>query len=250
MKRNDLVEEMLLRENVRKIIRIVKERQAKEKKKELMAEQMIRKVIRGILAERAPVPDEIPNRSTGINVLEDLLKEIIPQLETSFKSLTTNFDQKTSFRAHVLNAWRNLIDLANMNASAGMVAIAEDVDIDVGRKGDFGDDENIIDIEEKEVDPMDDFTKGLEDADLDKTGRNVAFNVMKKIQQNILDKYELLGDPSDRDVFDKYGEENVDKYLDKFLDEMSPELPVADTQPLPQDQEQDQEQLEDAEAEL
>ena len=36
-----------------------------------MAEQLLRNAIRNILVEKAAVPDEIPNRSTGINVLED-----------------------------------------------------------------------------------------------------------------------------------------------------------------------------------
>ena len=70
MKRDDMVQEMLLRENIRKIIKVVKTRQKEERSKELTVEQLLRKAIRNILVEKAAVPDEIPNRSTGINVLE------------------------------------------------------------------------------------------------------------------------------------------------------------------------------------
>ena len=124
MKRDDLVEEMLLRENIRKIIKIVKTRQKEEKSKEVMAEQLLRKAIRNILVEKAAVPDEIPNRSTGINVLEDLLKKIIPVLETDFKSLTTSAEQRGSFRAHILNGIQNIIAVASTNADAGIIITA------------------------------------------------------------------------------------------------------------------------------
>jgi hypothetical protein len=222
MKRNDLVEEVLLRENIRKVIKIVKERQIKEKKKELMAEQMIRKVIRGILAERAPVPDEIPNRSTGINVLEDLLKKIIPVLETDFKSLTTSTEQRGSFQAHILNGIQNILAVANTNA--GVIEIDEEIDIEI----DDEQDERFIDIDpgsEEEIDPKEDFGSGLADSELDQTGRNVAFHSFKKVEQNILDSYELLSDSEDKRVFYDYLLTNVKLYFDKFEDELAPEVP-------------------------
>ena len=220
MKRNDFMEERLLRENVRKIIKVVKSRQVKEKNKKIMAEQMVRKIIRGILMEKAPVPDEIPNRSTGINVLEDLLKKIIPVLETDFKSLTTSDEQRGSFRAHILNGIQNIVAVANANASAGM--IQEDIDISIE------DDDRFIDIEPegaKDADPKDEFSTGLEGSELDQTGRNVAFNSFKKIEQNILDAYELLSDGEDKKVFYDFLLTNIKLYFDKFEDELSNAVP-------------------------
>ena len=224
MKRNDFMEERLLRENIRKIIKVVKSRQAQEKDKELIAEQMIRKVIRGILMEKAPVPDEIPNRSTGINVLEDLLKKIVPVLEVDFKSLTTSDEQRGSFRAHILNGIQNIIAVANANAEAGM--IQEDIEIEIE------DDDRFIDIEpegKKDIDPKDDFSSGLEASELDQTGRNVAFNSFKKVEQNILDAYELLSDGEDKKVFYDYLLTNVKLYFDKFEDELANAVPDVTT---------------------
>ena len=223
MKRDDLVQEMLLRENIRKIIKIVKTRQKEEKSKEVMAERLVRKAIRNILVEKAAVPDEIPNRSTGINVLEDLLKKIIPVLETDFKSLTTSEEQRGSFRAHILNGIQNIIAVASTNADAGIM-VKEDIDINI----DDETDDRFIDIDpkgEEEIDPKDAFSSGLEGSELDQTGRNVAFNAFKKVEQNILDAYELLSDTEDKKIFYDYLLTNVKLYFDKFEDELANEVP-------------------------
>ena len=222
MKRDDLVQEMLLRENIRKIIKVVKTRQKEKESKKAIAEQMLRKII-----SEAAIPDEVPNRSTGINVLEDLLKKIIPVLETDFKSLTTSEEQRGSFRAHILNAIQNIIAVANTNADAG-VLVKEDIDINIDDKGD----DRFIDIDPKskeDVDPKDAFASGLEDTELDQTGRNVAFNTFKKIEQNILDSYELLSDSEDKKIFYDYLLTNTKLYFDKFEDELANEVPDVTT---------------------
>ena len=223
MKRDDMVQEMLLRENIRKIIKVVNPRQKEESSKELTVEQLLRKAIRNILVEKAAVPDEIPNRSTGINVLEDLLKKIIPVLETDFKSLTTSEEQRGSFRTHILNGIQNIIAVASTNDQAGIM-VKEDIDISV----DDETDDRFIDIDpggDEEIDPKDEFSSGLEGSDLDQTGRNVAFNAFKKVEQNILDAYELLSDAEDKKIFYDYLLTNVKLYFDKFEDELANDVP-------------------------
>ena len=42
-----------------------------------------------------------PNKSTGINMLEQLLKKIIPVLEEDYKSLTTNKFSKSNHSVHI-----------------------------------------------------------------------------------------------------------------------------------------------------
>tara|TARA_R110002074_G_scaffold171033_1_gene333378 strand:+ start:4145 stop:4903 length:759 start_codon:yes stop_codon:yes gene_type:complete len=223
MKRDDLVKEMLLRENIRKIIKIVKVRQENEQHKEALAENLMRKAIRSILIEKAAIPDEVPNRSTGINVLEDLLKKIVPVLETDFKSLTTSSEQRGSFRAHILNGIQNIIAVASTNADAGIM-VKEDIDISVEDETD----DRFIDIDpkgEEEADPKDEFSTGLEASELDQTGRNMAFNAFKKVQQNILDAYELLSDDEDKKIFYDYLLTNIKLYFDKFEDELADVVP-------------------------
>ena len=98
-------EEEILRESIRHMIRHVKQKRSGE-------EQQLREVIRSFIdielesLKEAQTPDNspTPNKSTGINVLEDLLKKIIPVLETDYKLLTTSSEQRKSFRSHVIQA--------------------------------------------------------------------------------------------------------------------------------------------------
>jgi len=241
----------------------------KEHKKQILSEEtMLRKVIRSLLQE-ADVSDIHPHRSTGINVLEDLLKKMIPTVRTDYKRLTTSKDQRDSFRAHFINATKKslLPSLANAQATsdaeAGMMLaepeddnIADipqepeleasvdtdvtDTDIDVG--DDFEDEllEQEIDIaieddpdpekkidaglDEEEPDEEEQFASGVEDQDLDLTGRNMAFTSFKKVQQYILDAYDLLRDPKDKKIFVDYLITNMKLYLDKFEDELQAEV--------------------------
>ena len=48
----------------------------------------------------------------------------------------------------------------------------------------------------------------------------MAFTTFKKIQQYILDAYDLLRDPKDKKVFVDYLITNTKLYLDKFEDEL------------------------------
>jgi hypothetical protein len=248
MNREDMATELLLRENIRRIIRTVNEKKISENRERLLAENMLRKVVRKLLSEKAAIPDEVPNRSTGINVLEELLKKIIPVLEADFKTLTSDESQRGSFRAHILNGIKNILTVADtndVNVLSEPEGIDEDIDIDISDDDDK--DDRFIDIEpEEEADPKDEFAKGLEGSQLDQTGRNVAFNSFKKIEQNILDSYELLDNEKDAKIFYDYLLTNVKLYFDKFEDELSGTVPDITT---PEYEEAQEEQESEAPAE-
>jgi len=90
-------EEKTLRESIRHAIRLVKKKRRQEELKFQDDEVQLRALVREFLKHEArlmaegqtPDNDPAPHRSTGINVLEDLLKKIVPILETDFKLLTT-----------------------------------------------------------------------------------------------------------------------------------------------------------------
>jgi len=231
MNQND---ESVLRGNIRDMIRHVKQ-------KKLNEETQLRDVIRGITAHElesliieASVPDvnPTPNKSTGINVLEELLKKIIPVLETDYKSLTTDNSQRESFRAHIINACVNTLTPSKVNTAAGnedgsvVDDNIEEIDITVG--GDEGDDK-FIDIRtdaeksaeepEEEEDPLDGFGQGIEG---DETGRNVAYQSFKKIESSIIDAYELLSNEEDQELFYDYLIANLKLYFNKFEEELAP----------------------------
>jgi hypothetical protein len=197
---------------------------------------MFRNIVRKLLTEEA-VADLAPNQSTGINVLEELLKKIIPVLEEDFKSLTTNKEQRDSFRAHIVNGIEGLLAPAEVNADAPdpggldnlqeLLNTLDELEVTIG---DDDDDmpEEFIDIsgeEEVEEEPAteeEEFGAGIQDREYNITGRNMALRSFKKIRQNIVDSYDVLGDDEDREIFYDYLITNVKLYFDRFENELAP----------------------------
>ena len=113
-------EEVVLRENIRHMIRYVKQKKQNE---EYVLRSLIREMMdiefKNLTESQTPDVNPTPNKSTGINVLEELLKKIIPVLEVDYKSLTTDNSQRDSFRAHIINAVVNTLTPAKVNTDAG-----------------------------------------------------------------------------------------------------------------------------------
>ena len=135
--RNELIEEQVLRENIRRMVKKIKNKRSVQQKLE---ESTLRKVIRKLLVEKTPVADETPHEKTGINVLRKTLKKVIPQIRDDYLSLTTDKAQRTSYIAHLINGIDNLLAPieTNMGApeSAPEVDLEEDIEIDVEDDGD------------------------------------------------------------------------------------------------------------------
>ena len=244
--RENIVTEKLLREYIRNKI---KTKLNEEQNKMLREEKVLRQVIRKLIAE-GDISDVHPHRSTGINTLEDVLKKAIPTLRMDFKRLTTDKKQRDSFRAHIIRAVADAIKpmeandqylqggggtpsslldepLGNLEEESTevddeMLAALEEQDIEVDITGD----ELAVDDEEKKIpvedddqpSPEEDFGTGLED--MDETGRNMAFTSFKKVSQYILDAYDSLANPKDKEVFTEYLITNLKLYFDKFEDEL------------------------------
>ena len=218
-------DEQILRENIRHLIKHVKQKKQNEESQiRESLKELLRLELKAMLSE-ADVPDvdPTPNKSTGINVLEQLLKKIVPVLETDFKSLTTSADQRNSFRAHIVNAVINTLTPAKVNNEAGEEeSLDEEIDIQIG------DDDKFIDIrtdaekkaeeEENAPDEREQFGSGV---DGDETGRNMAYESFKKIESSVIDSYELLSNLADQEVFYDYLIANLKLYFDKFEGELA-----------------------------
>jgi len=224
-------EEKELRSIIRHYIGLVKEKTLNEEKE-------LRSIIGTLLEQEMKTLDEAqtadvdptPNKSTGINVLEDLLKKIVPVLETDYKSMTTDPEQRKSFRAHIIQAVINTLTPVESNNDAGEEAsddLEEEIDIQITDK-DSPDDDKFIDIrtdaekaqDEDPEDPRDSF--GIQGAD--ETGRNIAYSSFKKIETNIIDSYELLSNDEDQELFYDYLIANAKLYFDKFESELDPNV--------------------------
>jgi hypothetical protein len=216
---------------VRKAIQLYKEN---KKQQEVLEETKLRQLVRGLILKEV-AEDQPKHASTGINVLEDLLKKIVPVLQADFKMLTTSQEQRSSFRAHLINAIQNSLspELMYVLSDKEKEQLKEAATIKV----DDPDMEKFIDIEgneepeEEEISPEEEFSKGLEDQNLDSTGRNMAMDTFKKIEKGILDAYEMLDDSKDRELFYDYLITNMKLYFDKFEEEMNPTGIVEPTTP-------------------
>ncbi len=219
-------QENILRDSIRQAIRLVKK---KKSTNEMKLRSVIREFIdfemKSINEIGTPDNDPAPHKSTGINVLEDLLKKIVPILEDDYKLLTTSESQRQSFRAHVINAVIGSLTPVEANNDATNVNedMDEEVNIDVGDNEDNKfidirtDAEKSADEEEPEEDPVNSF--GIEGED--ETGRNLAYASYKKIESSVIDAYDLLSNEEDQEIFYEYLIANLKLYFDKFEGELS-----------------------------
>lgn len=256
--RNTLLSELVARRDARRGALVVLEESLLNSWENLKQETRIRNIIRKIiLKEAAADPEDTPHNSTGINVLEDLLKKIVPELETGYKSLTTKPEQRQSYRAHILNAIQKTLVREDITDDAGeeTMRLAEqlieyidrndilsmlgsmpeggvneaDIDINVDEPATDGDLDKFIDIDKKASDPEAEEEDEFSIQGEDETGRNVARKSYEKIEKQIIDAYSVLSDPEDQKLFYDYLLTNIKLYFDKFESELDPSIsePVA-----------------------
>jgi len=226
--RNTLIAEELIREHIR--ARIINKLEATQK-----VESLIREAIRDIILETETGTEE-PSTYTGINVLADLLKNIVPTIEDDYKMLTTSSEQRESFRNHIVQAIKNSLRPIEMTSDTEAMGentvfeynpedLIEKVTLDViddeeaeGLDGEF------IDIEEDDAEE-----EFIELDDQNETGRNFAAETFKSVEKQIVDAYDMLADDQDQDLFYDYLITNMLLYFDKFEDELANELPDVTT---------------------
>jgi len=221
MERKQFMQEMVLRKYIRRAIRIVEK---KNHTQQMLQEGKLRAFVRKLIVE---AEEDHPHDSTGINVLEDLLKKIVPVFEKDYKSLTTDSAQRLSFRSHIINAVQNSLapSRAEINISSpgqqeppqgamgeGEAEIPTERDLDP----------KFIDIEPEkkapDVPPEEKFGIPGED----ETGRNVAMRSWDQVETSVIDAYRILSNPQDRELFYDYLISNLKMYFDKFEEELSP----------------------------
>ena len=238
--RQQFVEELKLREQIRRAIKIIREKKEAKAKAILEEETKLRTIIRSLLNEKEGEGDE----STGIAFLRRDLKKILPELEEAYTSLRTSVDQRKSYRAHVLNAIQNLITVSDTNFNATpdkdpgeeAVGIEEQIDVNIGddppdarKRIDIGrekpEEENEVDAEKaKEEAELEDFAIAGED----RTGAVEALRSMKQIENVIKKTYNGLFDPNDRDLYADYLLTNLQLYFDEFEEELQAVIPEPD----------------------
>tara|TARA_R110000824_G_scaffold202583_2_gene386807 strand:+ start:63 stop:896 length:834 start_codon:yes stop_codon:yes gene_type:complete len=221
--RKELANEILLRENIRHAIGIV----TKRRKGRQLDEMELRTHLRLLIKEsQTAVSTQAKHASTGINSLEDLLRNsnILSVLETGFKSLTTDPEQRKSYANHILVAVEKILAPEESRKEAGedisvskeTGSLAEDISVEIGDRPE--DDPDFIDVGEEEVVKSDGEVEKEQFAITgeDKTGRNKAFTDFQNIEKVILRAFDDLDNPQDRELFTEYLIKNLSLYFDKY----------------------------------
>ena len=254
--RIELIEEQLLRENIRKIIKTSRKKRIET---EALEESTLRSVIRGIIQEKIAINDEVPHEKTGINKLRRTLKKVIPQIRDDYLTLTTDPAQRKSYIAHLVNGVDNLLAPIETNIDApdspkSNASLEEDmdeqIDIEVG-----GDDDQFIDIgddilpseeeEEIEIDDEEELvTRGLDSKENDETGRNEAIATFKQIQGTIVDDFGTLANDEDRELYHDYLKTNILLWKDRFEEVLSTNQPEPTTPEYEKEKEQEKKRQE------
>ena len=221
--RKEFVEEIKLRKIIREGLKFkMKEREEKI----LQEEKQLRLVIRKLLQEKEEEP---PHPITGINVLRDLLKKIVPTIENSYKQLTTSKEQRDSFRANLVKATKNLITATETPEEKISVDVAlkeqeDEADLSQARQAAKADPRFIDPFakikkpksgEEPELQPEPEVDDGL-----DTTGRDMSQKTFNKIKKQIKDAFDVLSDERDKDAFSEYLLTNELMHMDIFEDDM------------------------------
>jgi hypothetical protein len=230
--REQLIAEELIRDHIRKRISLKLDQQR-------LAEEKIRKVVRKLI--EAETGTEEASRSTGINVLADLLQNIIPTLQDDYKMLTTSEEQRESFKNHIVHAVENSLRPIEANTQGEKQTedieyeidrdtLLEKISIDLDPQDDGKEAQSIegefIDVDGDGDSDEDDFIK-LDDQN--ETGRNFAQASYKRVEKQIVDAYDMLADEKDKDVFYDYLVTNLLLYFDKFEDELQNDLSPVST---------------------
>jgi len=234
MDRIKVYEEIKLRNLIREGIQKVSQKIEKEKEQNLVEEKRLRTVIRKLILSEGTTTgdsDPAPHESTGINFLEDLLKQIIPVLEQSYKRLTTSKDQRISFREHILKAIEDTIVPLQVTDQVDLqeqFEEEEDITVSVEDDPDFIDIRSDKEVENDEKEANGEPLSGEEEIEQfaiegeDEVGRSSAFETFKSISKQIVNFYEeLSGSSEDQKLFYEYLLTNLKLYFDKFENDMS-----------------------------
>lgn len=202
----------------------------------ILEEHQLRIHLRQIIMEQSINETEDPTAdvsdNTGINTLKDLLKNtnVLATLREVYKTLTTDENQKKSFRAHIIKWIEDTLAPVRLN-DTDSEPISEEVGVDIEGVND----EMFIDAsdgsEKDKPQKPEDEDKLEPISGEDTTGRNKAERIYPNIEKSIVDYYAELDNPEDQEMFYDYLIANMKLYFDKWDSEMSfspPEEPTND----------------------
>ena len=222
-------------QKLRKKIRItlqeffsVKSKQHEDSVAKILEEHQLRMQLRNIILEQALNEAEDPNAdvhdNTGINTLKDMMynTNVLSTLRQVYKTLTTDDNQRNSFRAHIVKWVEDTLAPVKLNDTESGTNLSEEVGVDIEGVNDGmfidasdGSENETPDLPDEEEEKMQAISGE------DTTGRNKAERIYPNIEKSIVDYYSELDNPEDQEMFYDYLIANIKLYFDKWDGEMS-----------------------------
>jgi hypothetical protein len=231
-KREDLAEELLLREHVRSAIQAVQKRRHKKNQLRESHEAQLRAVIRSLLAEAKKIATY---DNTGKNELNIFLlnTSFLSTLETTYRKLTTSFEQRKSYIDHMVAAVDRYVQTLNSLADDGDGNLAEEEEVTISIEDDPTDDPKFMGdaLEGDEEQRMEDPDADLEFGEFvikgkDMTGAKNAYRDFKNIKDILRDAYGSLSAPEDKEAFAEELPTQVLLYGKAWENTLRPEVDV------------------------
>jgi len=201
--RKELAEELMLREHIRKAIKVVKGRKNSRRLTENKMEAELRSIIRDLIpeAKKIAVYDSTGKNELNIFLLHGTFRNT---LETSYRKLTTSPQQRETFIDHMIvfiNDFLDRLDSLEDDDFARDEKPDDPVEEDDGIKISVGDAE--IEGEEStlELGPDDIKFAELYKPGSDLTGAKAAYSAFKKSMTGLREAYSNLDDPQDQADF-------------------------------------------------
>ncbi len=206
----------------------VKSKQHEDSVAKILEEHQLRMQLRNIILEQTLNEAEDPNAdvhdNTGINTLKDMMynTNVLSTLRQVYKTLTTDDNQRNSFRAHIVKWVEDTLAPVKLNDTESGTNLSEEVGVDIEGVNDGmfidasdGSENETPDLPDEEEEKMQAISGE------DTTGRNKAERIYPNIEKSIVDYYSELDNPEDQEMFYDYLIANIKLYFDKWDGEMS-----------------------------
>ena len=223
---------------IKKGLMVLSESEKKQNKEEERLKMLLKRYVTEVKGT-TDVADTVIHPNTGINVLDDLLKNIIKTIEKYYKNQSTDEDQRKSFRYHYLVNFKNALQPINVNRKASETLAElrkEKIELKVGDNIDDDDinspadqskfiparpqDEKEARDAKEEAEKEEKFLKVDTSDPSVSQGANFAEKAWNDTENQIINSYEDLVNPDDADKFYDYGLTNLKLYFDKFEAEL------------------------------
>ena len=243
--RQKIVEEMILREQIRKVIRIVKERRKKADAQMLNEEKELRSMLRKIILSEAGAMDPVDtaprSNSTVKNHLEELFQNTIKQVMDDYESLGEK-EEREGFFAGFLAGLRNKFDEFDgiTDTADAAAALEEVIDINIeDEEGPVAPDVFIPGGEDTDLTPEEEPEEDLgsviapeEQTPQYKLGYNIAQETLPKVETQVMKGYEQFSKVGDHERAKVYKDWAIINYglhminKEKLITGEFPEMPA------------------------